>query len=80
METIAIEDESQLYRLQGSKYVQANVGNTYAQAKAFLDAGVKKEEIASELKMIKEHLQTDFTKLNEKELKQLSENIKKAEN
>lgn len=35
----AIHAESELYRLQGSKYVQSDVGSTYRQAKACLLAG-----------------------------------------
>lgn len=36
---IYIEDEKDLYKLQGSKYVQSNLGNTIKQAKNFLDNG-----------------------------------------
>ena len=39
VEMVAIEDECDLHRLQGSKYVQANVGDAYVQAKRFLNAG-----------------------------------------
>lgn len=39
VETISIEQEDDLHRLQGSKYVQANVGRTYVQAKQFLENG-----------------------------------------
>ena len=38
-ETVYIEDEAHIYRLQSSKYVQAYVGDTYIQAKKFLDEG-----------------------------------------
>ena len=36
---IYIENEKDLYKLQGSKYVQSNLGNTIKQAKEFLDNG-----------------------------------------
>ena len=36
---IYIEAENDLYKLQGSKYVQSNLGNTIKQAKEFLDCG-----------------------------------------
>lgn len=36
---IYIEDEKDLYKLQGSKYVQSNMGNTIKEAKEFLDIG-----------------------------------------
>ena len=36
---IYIEKEENLYKLQGSKYVQSNLGNTIKQAKEFLDQG-----------------------------------------
>ena len=36
---IYIEDEKDLYKLQGSKYVQSNLGNTIKEAKEFLDKG-----------------------------------------
>ena len=36
---IYIEKEEDLYKLQGSKYVQSNLGNTIKQAKEFLDQG-----------------------------------------
>lgn len=36
---IYIENEKDLYKLQGSKYVQSNLGNTIKQAKEFLDCG-----------------------------------------
>lgn len=36
---IYIENENDLYKLQGSKYVQSNLGNTINQAKEFLDCG-----------------------------------------
>ena len=55
-------------------------GQILSKGKAFLDAGIQKEAMQSELEKIEKHLQTDFTKLNEKELKKLSDNIKKAEN
>lgn len=35
---IIIENVEELKRLQGSKYTQSNIGNTYNQTKAFLDA------------------------------------------
>lgn len=38
---IEIDDVSQLWRLQGSKYVQSSVEQTYKQAKQKLDAGKK---------------------------------------
>lgn len=38
---IAVREESQLYRLQGSKYVQSVIENTYAEAKEELDLGKK---------------------------------------
>lgn len=34
---IYIDDEKDLYRLQGSKYVQSNIKNTYKEAKQFLE-------------------------------------------
>lgn len=34
---IYINDEKDLYKLQGSKYVQSNIKNTYKEAKQFLD-------------------------------------------
>lgn len=34
---IYIDDEKDLYKLQGSKYVQSNIKNTYKEAKQFLD-------------------------------------------
>lgn len=36
---IYIEDEKDLYKLQGSKYVQSRIGNTIKEAKEFLDEG-----------------------------------------
>lgn len=36
---IYIENENNLYRLQGSKYVQSKIGNTLKQAKEFLEQG-----------------------------------------
>lgn len=36
---IFIENEEELHRLQGSKYVQSSIGNTYVQAKKFLEQG-----------------------------------------
>lgn len=36
---IYIEDENDLYKLQGSKYVQSRIGNTIKEAKEFLDQG-----------------------------------------
>lgn len=36
---IFIEDEKDLYKLQGSKYVQSRIGNTIKEAKEFLDKG-----------------------------------------
>lgn len=36
---IYIEDEKDLYKLQGSKYVQSRIGNTIKEAKEFLDKG-----------------------------------------
>ena len=36
---IYIEKEEDLYKIQGSKYVQSNLGNTIKQAKEFLDQG-----------------------------------------
>ena len=36
---IYIENEKDLYKLQGSKYVQSNLGNTIKQAKEFLEQG-----------------------------------------
>ncbi len=36
---IYIEDEKDLYKLQGSKYVQSNLGDSIKQAKEFLDNG-----------------------------------------
>lgn len=36
---IYIENENDLYKLQGSKYVQSNVGNSLKQAKEFLEHG-----------------------------------------
>lgn len=39
VKTVFIEDEGELPRLQSSKYVQACVGNSYIQAKQFLDVG-----------------------------------------
>ena len=36
VETVYIEDEAHICRLQSSKYVQAYVGDTYIQAKKFL--------------------------------------------
>lgn len=36
---IYIEDEKDLYKLQGSKYVQSRIGNTIKEAKEFLDQG-----------------------------------------
>jgi len=36
---IYIENEKDLYKLQGSKYVQSNLGNTIKEAKEFLDEG-----------------------------------------
>ena len=52
----------------------------------FRNAGVKKEEIIAQLDNIKEHLTTDFSNINEAnkamiedEMKELLENVKKAE-
>lgn len=36
---IYIEDENDLYKLQGSKYVQSRIGNSIKEAKEFLDQG-----------------------------------------
>lgn len=36
---MAVEEPEQLWQLQGSKYVQSQIGDTYAQAKAYLKAG-----------------------------------------
>ena len=36
---IYIENENDLYKLQGSKYVQSRIGNTFNQAKEFLEQG-----------------------------------------
>ena len=38
---IWIDAEKDLYRLQGSKYVQSEIGNTYKEAKIFLEDGKK---------------------------------------
>lgn len=38
---VAVREASQLYRLQGSKYVQSAIENTYAEAKEELDLGKK---------------------------------------
>ncbi len=38
---VAIESQDELYRLQGSKYLQSQVGTTYAQAKQYLAEGRK---------------------------------------
>lgn len=36
---ILVDNEEELYRLQGSKYIQSNIGNTYIQARDILDTG-----------------------------------------
>ena len=38
---VAVRELSQLYRLQGSKYVQSAIENTYMEAKKELDSGKK---------------------------------------
>lgn len=38
---IGITDEKFIYKLQGSKYVQSNIGNAYRECKKFLDKGVQ---------------------------------------
>ncbi|MGN0181274.1 MAG: Coenzyme F420 hydrogenase/dehydrogenase, beta subunit C-terminal domain [Candidatus Ornithomonoglobus sp.] len=38
---IGINNETELYKLQGSKYVQSSIGSTYKEAKQFLDEGRK---------------------------------------
>jgi coenzyme F420-reducing hydrogenase beta subunit len=38
---VAIESKDELYRLQGSKYLQSEIGTTYAQAKQYLAEGQK---------------------------------------
>lgn len=38
---IAVTNIEELYRLQGSKYVQSDMGNTYAEVKKILNKGVK---------------------------------------
>lgn len=38
---IAVDEESELIKLQGSKYVQSNIGNTYAEVKKQLEKGKK---------------------------------------
>ena len=38
---VAIESKDELYRLQGSKYLQSQIGTTYAQAKQYLAEGRK---------------------------------------
>ena len=34
---ISVEDEQALHKLQGSKYVQSDIGNSYIEAKKYLD-------------------------------------------
>lgn len=36
---ICVTDEKELYRLQKSKYIQSDTGNTYKEAKAYLESG-----------------------------------------
>ncbi len=39
VEHIYVEDKAQLFKLQGSKYVQSRIGHTYSLAKRILDSG-----------------------------------------
>ena len=41
VEHIYTEDKKELYKLRGAKYVQSLIGDTYVQAKAFLEDGKK---------------------------------------
>lgn len=62
---IYIEDEKDLYKLQGSKYVQSRIGNTIKEAKEFLDKGrfVLYSGTPCQIAGLKAYLKQDYDKL-----------------
>lgn len=62
---IYIEDAKDLYKLQGSKYVQSRIGNTIKDAKEFLDKGrfVLYSGTPCQIAGLKAYLKQDYDKL-----------------
>lgn len=62
---IYIENENDLYKLQGSKYVQSRIGNTIKEAKEFLDQGrfVLYSGTPCQIAGLKAYLKQDYDKL-----------------
>lgn len=62
---IYIENEKDLYKLQGSKYVQSRIGNTIKEAKEFLDKGrfVLYSGTPCQIAGLKAYLKQDYANL-----------------
>ena len=62
---IYIENEKDLYKLQGSKYVQSRIGNTIKEAKEFLDKGrfVLYSGTSCQIAGLKAYLKQDYANL-----------------
>lgn len=62
---IYIEEESQLYKLKGSKYVQSEIGDSFIKTKKFLDEGriVLFSGVACQIEGLKSFLKKDYENL-----------------
>ena len=62
---VIVHDKNELYRLQGSKYVQSNMGKIYSQIKELLDAGqfVLFSGVPCQVSSLKRYLDKEYSNL-----------------